>query len=89
MSVPNHLDDDYLPTRLAAAEKGWELALAEGRRWERIAKALKLSYAANFFTVINHDTLASMDDFDLVESDFSRFGEKAIKVELVRRVQDH
>ena len=83
--MTRHLDDDFLPCRLAALEKLSEELAAKMRYWERLAKALKYSYAAHQTTVISRDTLASMDGFELVDTEDSELGERAIRVELVRR----
>lgn len=85
----NVIDDDYLPCRLAALEKLAEDLSGRLARMEQIAKALKISYAANVVTVITHDLLASMDSLEFIETNDSTYGERATRFDLVRKGQQH
>ena len=85
--MTRHLDDDFLPCRLAALEKLSEELAAKSRYWERRAKAMKLSHAANVVTVMTMDLLGSADNFDWIETDDSTFGERAVRVDVVRKGQ--
>lgn len=85
----NVIDDDYLPCRLAALEKLADDLSSRLKHMERIAKALKLSYAANVVTVLTHDLLASMDSLEFIETNDSTFSERATRYDLVRRGQQH
>lgn len=80
--MTRHLDDDYLPTRLAAAEKGWEEALSRERRLEGIIIGILVQSGGRL--TVTEDVIDRRRTHRLVMSDSSTLGEKAVRLELER-----
>lgn len=78
----NHLDDDYLPTRLAAAEKGWEEALVRERRLEGIIAGILIQSGGRL--TVTEESIETGQRQGFTVRDSSTLGEKAIRLDLGR-----
>lgn len=87
-SDDNDLDgDDYVVERLKESQCGGDLSLARCIELDRLAKALMFTYAPYCEPCFSRDTLLSMDDWEIVESDVSTLGEKQVRFKLERSAQ--
>lgn len=82
--MTNHLDDDYLPCRLAAAEKGWAECLERERRLTWFLKGLVVQHGAGGELSLSDDSAEAGKVFGLTIEDASTPFEKATRFKLVR-----